>query len=105
MLRQSILVVDDEPVIRTSVAEALASESPTAAEDARATDECERAIAAALEKHGIVPGAKDGMSSWLSRAMAMPGTPGSVPGDEVLDQDVLRHIRLPGCAHGLGAAK
>ena len=65
----------------------------------------ERAIAAALEKHGIVPGAKDGMSSWLSRAMAMPGTPGSVPGDEVLDQDVLRHIRLPGCAHGLGAAK
>ena len=65
----------------------------------------EKSIGASLEKHGIVAGAKDGLSSWLSRAMAMPGAPGNVPPDDCLDQEVLRLIRLPGCAHGLGGAK
>jgi len=62
----------------------------------------EHSIGAALVKHGLLPGAKDGLNKWVSAAMALPGTPGSIPSDEGLDAEVLRQIRLPGCAHGNG---
>ena len=59
------------------------------------------ALVNAFSQYGIVKGAKDGMAEWLAQTCSMAGAPGNVAGDAGLDQEVLRQIRLPGCAHGL----